>query len=917
MRPEETSEMKTEHLLEYIQRRPNTPFAQKAKWFILCIALCHTCLPEVKEDGETHYQAASPDELALVEAARDLGYMVIDRPAQTIKIQTTDAAGNLNVESYEVLDVIEFSSARKRMSIIIRMPDGRICIFCKGADSVIMSLLKEKDLAQQQAKDVNRQATKRKTSEQGGELRRRSTQQGRAQDSPAMRNSKRFSLTRQSTEMNRLSQQEAVGSWLNRRNTAELNRRDTTELGSPRQSADMLRGGAKSGLQRMNSHDVIDRHIDGIDELDEASILAKTFKHTDHFASDGLRTLLYGYRYIDDESYASWKAIYQKATTSLENRQELIEEAGAMIEAQLELAGATAIEDKLQDGVPDTIDKLRRANIKVWMLTGDKRETAINIGYSARVCKPSSEVYILDSSQGNLNDTLVSTLNEVARGMIPHTVAVVDGQTLADIDADEDLAILFYDLVVRVDSVICCRASPSQKAHLVNSIRRFVPKSITLAIGDGANDIGMIQASHVGIGISGREGLQASRISDYSIAQFRFLQKLLFVHGRWNYLRTGKYVLATFWKELFFYLAQAHYQHYNGYTGTSMFESASLTVFNTLFTSLPVVLIGIYEQDLKQDTLLEVPELYTFGQDGLGFSFQQYFGWQIMGTIGSVINYYFTYGTYMNAYSDEDTSLYAFGVICFTAGVIFINIRLLILELHTKTVITMTGFGLSILGWFLWMLALAGVYQNKMGEYLVHDSFFDNFGHQLLWWANVGLNLGTLTIIELVVQAIRRVYFPTDQDFMQRIERDAYKKNKKAIKDPEFDGPENGNNDLIKMKDVVLDDQTAASGGGANGASTVTKQPPSNISTDHHYDSNRPSFQEMSPASYGLEQDGRRGSFPDTERKKSFGAPRQSIDDVRRAQKNFPPPAEERENPFEGGLGIEGNNPRFSDERRI
>jgi phospholipid-translocating ATPase len=239
------------------------------------------------------------------------------------------------------------------------------------------------------------------------------------------------------------------------------------------------------------------------------------------------------------------------------------------------------------------------------------------------------------------------------------------------------LAVLFYDLVLRVDSVICCRASPSQKANLVTSIRRFVPSSMTLAIGDGANDIGMIQSSHVGIGISGREGLQASRISDYSIAQFRFLQQLMFVHGRWNYLRTGKYVLGTFWKEILFFLVQAHFQRYTGYSGTSLFESWSLTVFNSLFTSLPVILLGIFERDLSAETLLAVPELYTFGQQNRGFSFHQYFGWMFMGAAGSFVIYYFTFGEYWSALFTTDTSLYAMGALCFTVGVIFINIKLL------------------------------------------------------------------------------------------------------------------------------------------------------------------------------------------------------------------------------------------------
>lgn len=661
--------MKTEDLLDYIRRRPSTTFSKKVKHFLLCIALCHTCLPEHKDDGTIEFQAASPDELALVEAARDLGYMLIDRPAQSIKLETRDADGNPQTEVYQVLDVIEFSSKRKRMSIVIRMPDGRICVFCKGADNVIMSRLKLCNLAEQKFQENGRRKSLRRTTEQDKHLRRMSAQASSPHNSPrssiALKrgessnrvDSLRLNIGKKSLDLNRLSQQLAR---------------------SPRPSVDMLGSPSpRQSLGRKPSFDENDRRIDESLASSDGAVFEKCFQHIDEFASEGLRTLLYAYRYIDDDVYAQWKQKYREAETSLVDRQERIEEAGELIEQKFELAGATAIEDKLQEGVPSTIDKLRRANIKVWMLTGDKRETAINIGHSARVCKPYSEVYILDRTLGNLKGTMTVMLNDVCRGMIPHSVVVVDGQTLAAIDADEDLAVLFYDLVIRVDSVICCRASPSQKAKLVKSIRRYVPKSMTLAIGDGANDIGMIQASHVGIGISGREGLQAARISDYSIAQFRFLQKLLFVHGRWNYMRTGKYVLATFWKEMLFFLVQAHFQRSNGYSGTSLYESWSLTVFNSAFTSLPVILLGIFEKDLRADTLLAVPELYMFGQQGRGFSFVQYFGWMIMGVGGSFLIWYFTYEVFRETLFDGDTSLFAMGMVGFTVSVLFINIKLL------------------------------------------------------------------------------------------------------------------------------------------------------------------------------------------------------------------------------------------------
>lgn len=768
VRPDEESEMKTEDLLDYIRKKPNTTFSRKAKHFLLCIALCHTCLPEVKDNGDIEFQAASPDELALVEAARDLGIMLIDRPAQSIKLQTVDEDGSLHTETYEVLDVIEFSSKRKRMSIIIRMPDGCICVFCKGADNVIMSRLRMSQVAEQAAQDIGRRASVRRMSEQDKMNRRISAQASSNPGSPRnsfalkrgessnRRESLRLSLGRRSTDLYTLTQSQIVAS-----------------PRSPRASADYFNPASpRHSLGRMPSLDDIDRRIDETVAANETAVFEKCFQHIDDFASEGLRTLLYAYRYIDEESYSEWKDLYREAETSLVERQQRIEEAGELIEQGLELAGATAIEDKLQEGVPDTIDKLRRANIKVWMLTGDKRETAINIGHSARVCKPFSEVYILDATLGNLRDTLTMTLNDVCRGMIPHSVVVVDGQTLAAIDADEGLYTLFYDLAVRVDSVICCRASPSQKANLVESIRKRVPKSMTLAIGDGANDIGMIQSSHVGIGISGREGLQASRISDYSIAQFRFLQRLLFVHGRWNYLRTGKYVLATFWKEILFFLVQAHFQRLNGYSGTSLYESWSLTVFNSAFTSLPVILLGIFERDLSAATLLAVPELYTFGQRGLGFSYIQYLGWLIMGVAGSFIIWYFTQEVYYGSGSADDTSLFAMGMVSFTVAVLFINIKLLILELHSKTIITFAGFFVSVAGWFLWMLALSGLYTRKVGVYIVRDAFINNFGHTLQWWTAVLLELTALIVVELAVQAVRRVYWPTDQDLMQRLEKD-------------------------------------------------------------------------------------------------------------------------------------------------
>lgn len=182
---------------------------------------------------------------------------------------------------------------------------------------------------------------------------------------------------------------------------------------------------------------------------------------------------------------------------------------------------------------------------------------------------------------------------------------------------------------------------------------------------------------HVGIGISGKEGLQAYRAADYSIAQFRFLQRLLLVHGRWSYMRTAKFVLYTFWKEMFFYTMQAIYQRYNGYTGTSLYESWSLTVLNTLFTSLCVIVPGVLEQDLKAETLLAVPELYVYGQKNMGLNLPTYLKWMVGGSVNGVTVWlvcWAAFGVYDLAGGQD---LFALGDLIFTVAIFWTNTKLL------------------------------------------------------------------------------------------------------------------------------------------------------------------------------------------------------------------------------------------------
>lgn len=691
-------ELNTGDLLEYLRLRPNSPFAKRALQYILALALCHTCLPEVR-DGKVEFQASSPDELALVRAAQELGFLVINRTSKSITLRISGPDRAATERTYEVLDVIEFSSKRKRMSIILRCPDKRIWLLMKGADSAIVPRLRTADLAMQKADEV------RKSLDLEHELLRKSEAReprnsfgGR----PSLTVRRSIGLSRHSTVIEPSNRPD-----LARSKSAEVGKmvRSSMDRLGPHltvrtASFDVKREAREVPVHpRGTLHSVPEKYafLDDPSISDDSAIFTRCFKHIDDFATEGLRTLLFAHRFLTEDEYRVWKIQYHEAETSLVDRQERIEAAGELIEQSLDLIGASAIEDKLQKGVPETIDRLRRANIKIWMLTGDKRETAINIAHSARICRPGSDIFILDVAKGDLQGQILSIKEDMqlqietsSSHVRNHTVVVVDGHTLAAIEEPgaANLKHLFYGLIPTVDSVICCRASPAQKSLLVTAIRKALKQAhpaltnpseapLTLAIGDGANDLPMILAAHVGIGISGREGLQAARVADYSIAQFRFLARLLLVHGRWNYARTARFVLATFWKEMLFNLPQMLYQRYNGYSGTSLYESWSLTVLNTLFTSLCVIVPGIWEQDLAAETLLAVPELYVYGQRDRGLNVKKFLAWMVAAASEGVLVWFLCWVIYGGMNAVDDGGLFALGNLVFTVNIMWINVKLM------------------------------------------------------------------------------------------------------------------------------------------------------------------------------------------------------------------------------------------------
>ncbi|XP_072152042.1 phospholipid-transporting ATPase IA isoform X4 [Bemisia tabaci] len=475
-------EQKCELIEDLTEKKANYKIIEE---FLTLMSVCHTVIPEKSTDkNDIIYHASSPDERALLLGAKEFGFVFDTRTPMTVEIVALNQR-----RKYEILNVLEFTSARKRMSVIVRTESGQLKLFCKGADNVIYERLST-------------------TGRQFGEV---------------------------------------------------------------------------------------------------------TQKHLEEFASAGFRTLCFASADIDEAKYKDWQEMYLQASTVIHYREKKLEEVANMIELDLNLLGATAVEDKLQDKVPETIATLLKADINVWVLTGDKQETAINIGYSSKLISQGMPLIILNEKTANgIRESIIRHSNDLGDrlGKSGNPVAlVIDGQALKHALVPvvrED----FLKLCLSCKSVICCRVSPIQKADVVELVTQNT-KSVTLAIGDGANDVAMIQKAHVGIGISGVEGLQAACASDYSIAQFRFLLKLLFVHGAWNYSRVCKLILYSFYKNICLYVIELWFAIYSGWSGQILFERWTIGLYNVLFTAAPPLAIGLFDKICSSETMLMHPKLYS------------------------------------------------------------------------------------------------------------------------------------------------------------------------------------------------------------------------------------------------------------------------------------------------------------------
>ncbi|XP_032885131.1 probable phospholipid-transporting ATPase VB [Amblyraja radiata] len=506
-------------------------------------------------DEDIYYEAESPDEAALVHAARAYSFTLFSRTPDQVTIKLPHGG----LLSFELLHTLAFDSTRKRMSVIVKHPlTKEIVVYTKGADSVIMDLL------------------------------------------------------------------EHVG---------------------------------KDDLEEQEKH---------------RRITEETQRHLDRYASSGLRTLCVAKKVLTDGEYVKWARLRHEAETSIEQREPLMMETALRLETNLKLLGATAVEDCLQDGVPSTIAAFREAGIVTWVLTGDKQETAVYIAYACKLLHPNDVIFTLNSEHQDICEALLDCiLDEVGKyngldcatskltaifaptsssPLKPSFGLVIDGKTLSVI-FQGNLQKKFLEVAKCCQSVVCCRSTPRQKSMVVELVRDRL-KAMTLAIGDGSNDVSMIQAADVGIGITGQEGMQAVMASDFAISHFKYLRKLLLVHGHWCHRRLANMIIYYFYKNVAYVNLLFWYQFYCGFSGSSMIDYWLMIFFNLLFTSLPPLTCGILDKDVSAEMLLEFPELYRSCQRSGAYNHWSFWITMLDAFYQSLVCFFVPYFTYQGSNID-------------------------------------------------------------------------------------------------------------------------------------------------------------------------------------------------------------------------------------------------------------------------
>ena len=631
--------------------------------FWQALALCHDCSIQKNDDGSEDYIAMSPDSIELVKSAREQGFALTESGQSSIK--RIKLGNGEEVKNLERLQLIEFNSDRKRETVIMR--DGNyIKLYCKGADSVIETLL---------SKDTR------------------------------------------------------------------------------------------------------------------PEILNQCKNYVNKFSAQGFRTLFVAMKVLTEDEYQRFAEELNKANLELDDKDRKVAEVYKTVENNLFLIGTTIVEDKLQDKVPETIRDLRMAGVKIWMLTGDKMNTAYNIGLSCNliskdmktfnICgievKKNEEMEIINTDE---REKVITDFCKEFKGFAgnydslhkPQFGILVDEKALLTINEGDQIQKMFLEIAKDAVAVICCRVSPLQKSQVVKMMKQYEPKAVTLAIGDGGNDVSMIMEAHIGVGIYGEEGMRAVQSSDYAIGEFKFLHRILCFHGRTNYIRNSECVMYFFYKNFVFTLVQFCYGFYNNFSGQTIMDDWFITLFNLLFTSLPLGARACLDFDVKptdgEIVRKMLPFLYSETRDSPIFTIVNFGLNLVKGLIHCLINCYLVIFSLKDLSINDDgdiAGLWFNSVNLFTNILIIVSVDLIIFTRYE----TWLNFAVLLLITFIAYIVFLIIVHNW--------NFFNSCATMMVafnsgtLWMNIILICTACYIIDQAINVFNFIFLPTIATELQKL----------------------------------------------------------------------------------------------------------------------------------------------------
>ncbi|CAD8175781.1 unnamed protein product [Paramecium pentaurelia] len=452
-------------------------------------------------------------------------------------------------------------------------------------------------------------------------------------------------------------------------------------------------------------------------------------RYISEYSEKGLRILLLGYKEIHWSEYVQWESLYKQTITQMENRQEKMEALQDQLEKDLTILGLTGIEDKLQDNVDETIYCLRQAGINIWVLTGDKIETAINIAISCKLLDQKMNISII---QQPIYEDIIANLKQ-------SDAFVVSGECLSIILEDAVLENLFAKITEKCQSVLCCRVSPLQKQQVVCFVRKHFSMASTLAIGDGANDVSMITSANVGVGIYGIEGQQAARASDYAIGEFQQLRQLLFVHGRESYRKNSELVLYNFYKNVILVFPQFWFSIYNNFSGQRIYDNLIYQAYNIFYTSMPILIFAIFDSEYSEQMLYSNKySTYSIGQKNSCFNTKLFLLMLINSIYSSTIIAFFSiYIFEANTHqAGRQISFWYTGTVIFWLAILISNLRIVIIS-NTWTIAHLF-FLLGMIVMFIFTLLIFEDFNSFDGVYKIFSYVFRSKGFYLVCILVVG-----------------------------------------------------------------------------------------------------------------------------------------------------------------------------------